>query len=394
MQSILQRRMRSLWRYATRMLFRPPWAKSCELAGHRSSVDHAIRAATYLVKEELTFSAGDWFTTFRSNKDLRCRRLKDHLPRHFGGVVYVSRTLYPSLSPLPSLTTRSFDAAEHPDGIENSIVLINNNDLTDPVEGRAYVDVFLRSPTSVFVGWDFDNHHWIGRSAELAAWTDVYVPAHAANLFLLSRFNTSVTKPVACGVMQWTREFLTAQQSTILHTMRSEYPLGQHVEYADFQRRNQIVKALSRYYPHVRLTTQLYQSQSPLSRLAQWSGHACHWIVPVLGDCPIRLFDALATGGIPIAPRSLIEVSEVREVAEHIVFYDEIDIDYPHEVVFEANRRFRARGVAGILERHRTAVARHHVDARIQQILGGVAAGYLMQADGQTIRRSPPVVRV
>ena len=56
----------------------------------------------------------------------------------------------------------------------------------------------------------------------------------------------------------------------------------------------------------------------PADRLRQWCSHKAHWMV--MNDVPMRLFDALTTGGIAIMPDSLKHMAIVRELAEHIVF--------------------------------------------------------------------------
>ena len=113
-----------------------------------------------------------------------------------------------------------------------------------------------------------------------------------------------------------------------------------------------------------------FRARTPRDRLLEWASHKVHWVVPTLNDIPQRLFDALATGGIPIVPETLRHVAPLSEIdRQHIVFYNAADVVDPTRVVSEALSRFERSGAGGIIERHRCAIDQHHGDQRLVRIL-------------------------
>jgi hypothetical protein len=96
----------------------------------------------------------------------------------------------------------------------------------------------------------------------------------------------------------------------------------------------------------------------------------------VLNDAPIRIYDALITGGVPIVPRSLKYHKDVVDLWDHLVFYDYEDIQSPWEVTAKANKLFDERGLDGILDRYSLACYNHHVDNRVETILKAVEHEY------------------
>ena len=87
-------------------------------------------------------------------------------------------------------------------------------------------------------------------------------------------------------------------------------------------------------------------------------------------DVPIRIFDALLTGGVPIVPNSLKYHPAIIDVQNHIQFYLPEDISDPHKVTKGAIEKFEGSGQKGMLERSRYAFENCHVDAHVTTILG------------------------
>jgi hypothetical protein len=210
----------------------------------------------------------------------------------------------------------------------------------------------------------------------LAAISDLYVPTHADNLEPLSRYNNIMAGPVTSGVIQWPKEFLEENLDIITKTERSNNPLGTHIEYPQFPLRMKNLKTLHRTLPSVKLVDGSYHSRSMIDRFTEWCSHKSHWIVPVLNDAPIRIFDALITGGIPIVPRSLKYHKDVINLWDHVVFYDYEDIQAPWEVTNKANQLFDSAGEQGVLDRHRLICYNHHVDNRVETILKAIDDEY------------------
>lgn len=252
--------------------------------------------------------------------------------------------------------------------LADAVVIVNNNDLGP--DDAAFAAIQAACPRTVFIGWDWDNHHWLARSATLAAHCDLYAPGHGENLYLLTRFNPDTIGPVHCASVQWSRRELADLLPLLLSQPRSDLPLGMHIPYAHFAERNRIVAALHEHFPTVGFSGQTFHGRTSRDRLAEWAGHKAHWIVPVLNDIPCRLFDALATGGVPLVPASMRHLDPIRELDErHVVFYSPQDIERPQAVVAQANAQFDAGGSEGLVARHRLGLERHHGNSRVATMI-------------------------
>lgn len=260
--------------------------------------------------------------------------------------------------------------ADQIDRIAYSVFIMNNNDIRLFRNPDHYARLYEASPTTIFVAWDWDNHHWLELSTFLAAFSDIYAPAHHENLYILSRFNWLLVGPVYCACVQWSRAFIEEHFPEIVSRSRSNDPLGKHIPYTTFRFRQQVLSSLSQYYPSIGFSDPSFHKRTELDRWQEWCGHKAHWIVPVLNDVPIRIFDALITGGIPIVPESLRFLPPLDALPEDfLVGYNPLDVLRPQEVVEKANRRFDLQGEEGIRARNRLAIEKHHGDVRIQQIL-------------------------
>jgi len=254
--------------------------------------------------------------------------------------------------------------------LEDAVVILNNNDVGHQGGMPYYAKFFSQCDKTIFVAWDWDNHHWLELSTFLAAHSDIYAPAHHENLYLLTRFNWLTAGPVYCGTVQWSRKFLTDHLSEMLSVERSDAPLGMHIPYSPFSFRMQTITTLNQHYPSIGFSDRSFHGRTTEDRLKEWSSHKLHWIVPVLNDVPIRIFDALVTGGIPIVPESLRFLPPVNEISrEHILFYGPQDIIDPQKLVAKANELFDRGGVDKMVERHVYALNHHHGNTRMHQIL-------------------------
>jgi len=327
----------------------------------------------------------DAFFHLAALKAQRIERLRSHFASHPVRKVLLGarlRNVGFELSQLP-VEVLEADFFRSPDDaqqsakqarLEGCIVLLNNNDVGMNEATPLFADLYARCEKTVFMAWDWDNHHWLDLSTLLAAHTDVYAPAHHENLYPLSRFNASTMGPVYCGTEQWSRSYLTQHLGHLITAERSNAPLGMHVPYSTFAYRNRVISTFNQHYPSVGFSAPSFHQRTPLERLQEWAGHKAHVIAPVLNDVPIRLFDALATGGIPMVPESLRHLPPVSQISrEHIVFYGPQDIIAPQAVVARANALFDQAGAEGIVVRHRLALEQYHASVRIAQMLQAAA---------------------
>ena len=333
------------------------------------------------VSEYVKFGQGESFFHLAAAKAARISALKAHFATKSLRKVYLSATLgnfgcaiegveveileknfFQEADPLRREAKKS--------QLANCVVIVNNNDVGVGESRIAYADFFCECTTTCFIGWDWDNHHWLEVSAFLAAHSDIYAPSHHENLYLLSRFNWLIGGPVYCSTIQWSRAFLSEHLQAMLETERYDAPLGMHIPYAQFSFRIQVISTLNQHYPSIGFSSLSFHTRTPEDRLKEWYLHKTHWIMPVLNDVPIRIFDALATGGIPIVPDSLRFLPPVNAIPrEHIAFYSPSDIINPKLLVDHAIALFDKGGGAGIIARHQLALQNFHGDSSVNTML-------------------------
>jgi hypothetical protein len=332
-------------------------------------------------RELMSFGQDDALFFQASARQTRQRRLREHFAAQPVQRILIGNNLrgfdYRHASvPVGFLDKGCFEFADAAaleqmvEAVRDAVVIVNNNDVGHGNAMPGFTELLRRCERTVFIGWDWDNHHWLEVSCFLAAHSDVYAPAHHENLYLLSRYNATLAGPVYCAAVQWPRAFLTEQLPAMLTAERSDAPLGKHIPYAPFGFRNRVVTTLSQRYPSIGFSDRSFHVRTPEERLAEWTAHKLHWIVPVLNDVPIRIFDALITGGIPVLPESLRHLPPVRDLPrEHVVFYGPQDIVEPQAVVEQGVALFNRGGREGMVARHRLALDRHHGDPCIAQML-------------------------
>ena len=306
-------------------------------------------------------------------KNIRNRQLKETIKANYSKQMYITDHIFHAVTHKPiNSKINFFNMQTAPDSFENSIVILSNNNVMVDNTLDKFIALYLNSPTSIFVIWDFDNHHWFALSGVLAACCDLYVPTHSDNLEVLSRYNNVMAGPVSSGTIQWSKDFLKENKNIIVKTKRLDEPLGTHIEYPQFPLRQKNLKILNQHLTSVKLVDGSYHGRDILERFTEWCSHKSHWIVPVLNDAPIRIYDALITGGIPIIPRSLKYHKNVIDLWDHILFYDYYDIQNPQEITKRANDLFDSRGPKGVLDRHEISCYNNHVDNRVETILEAV----------------------
>jgi len=351
-------------------LMKSAWAR---LPGHGMLVRHTA--------EWMAASQQDEFFQFAVLKAQRLQRLRGHFAHQPVRRIVLGPRLANlgfEASPLPvEVLPQGF--LQQPDDavqsgrqalVEDAVVILNNNDVGQGATAAMFADLSARCERTVFCAWDWDNHHWMENSTLLAAHVDVYAPAHHENLYPLTRYNACTIGPLYCGTEQWSRRFLSDHLVEILHAQRSDVPLGMHMPYGQFSYRSRVISTVHRQFPSVGFSERTFHLREPIDRLREWAAHKSHWIAPVLNDVPIRLFDALITGGIPIVPESMRHLPPVSAIPHaHIVFHGPLDVIDPSAVAARAAALFDAAGSAGVIERHRLAWEHHHGEQRLVQIL-------------------------
>jgi hypothetical protein len=260
----------------------------------------------------------------------------------------------------------------------DSLLLLTNNNLAQigPSDFSRFIEQY---ESSVVVIHDFDNHHWHHLSIACAAVADMYIPAHLSSNIVQSRINCNIDISLPCGTIQWTRELLFSHLEKIINLNRSKSPLGMHHFYEKFKYRNSVISTLEKHIPSVKLSLENFHIRSAVDRFNEWASHSCHWIIPVHNDLPIRFFDALITGGIPIIPGSIVNQMKYFKIPNHFyVTHDALDIFNPAEIVQKANELFETQSFEGILERFQFCLANFHINSIASRIIDHCEEKYLL----------------
>lgn len=287
--------------------------------------------------------------------------------------VYLSELVFKFATLESNMSLFSIDNIDNPFD-SGDVIIVNNNDIFQVDNGlNKYLEIYRSSPNAIFIIWDFDNHHNIKDSCLLSLSCDFYIPAHNINFELLHRFNPNFVGHIIPCVVQWSRSFLIENSPLIMNTVRSNEPLGMHIKYDKFPVRNRNIKRLNGFYNSISFVDSTYHSLSAIARLEEWSAYKLHWIIPTYNDVPSRMFDALATGGIPIVPDFLRPHLRCKELEKHVIFYKWEDLKYPKKVVDLGLSKFDEQGKTGLTLRHEFALNNCHLDQRIQLILERVS---------------------
>jgi hypothetical protein len=247
-----------------------------------------------------------------------------------------------------------------------SILLLTNNDIGGNLP--AYIEFYNRRADSLFIVWDWDSQHWTYMSSMLGLHCDFYSSGGSENSFFLSHFNPNILGPVYGGAYQWTREFIVNHMDTVL-ARRSDEPLGVHYFYEKYPRRNRAIATVMKTFPSVRFGNNEYKTRSELDNFTEWCAHKTHWVMPVLGGLPLRGYNALVTGGIPILPAFLKNFPEVSILGDIPLYYEVSDLLDPQAIQQAGIEKFNAYGRDGLLQRVLDGLNLYHIDARCDHIL-------------------------
>jgi len=253
--------------------------------------------------------------------------------------------------------------------LENSLIISTSNIFSE-VGATQFGKIYESLPSSIFVIHDYDNHHWIPNNIQVAIFSDVYAPAHQDENLMASRLNPNILGGIPCGSNQWSADFIGSYGKNNLLNKRSLLPLGKYFLYEKFIHRNKLITTLSKSYPSIGFVKQDFHRLTPEEKWQEWSSHALHWIAPVLNDLPIRFFDALITGGIPIIPSGLKPFVESLQIPEEFyATYRPLDLMDPSTIITAQAKRFEKLSDTGILERHKFAMEHFHIDRVIDKLV-------------------------
>jgi hypothetical protein len=266
--------------------------------------------------------------------------------------------------------------------LKDGITVLTNNTI-NRIGLEKFAKIYSATPTTIYVLQDIDSHHWHELSLQIAALVDVYAPGHSGAFIAEGRINPHLVTGIPIGTTQWSHDFLSEHIPKLSVKQRLDEPFGMHSFYPQFKFRNQAVVTLAKYSSYTGLQnsadTTGFLGRSAEQRWDDWTRHKLHWIIPVAHDLPNRFFDALVTGGIPLAPESLSTIIQQLGIPDkYICYYGSTDILQPLPIVELALERYKnLGGNEGALERAQYTASHFHVDRIVDQLINETASKYL-----------------
>lgn len=188
-----------------------------------------------------------------------------------------------------------------------AFVILTNNILAK-IGFAEFLQLRELTPHCLYVIQDYDCHHWYRMSAQCALLADIYVPAHFHTPPYVNLIATHPLNTVPIGSIQWSMDFLLANLPLICSQDRPTSIAGKHSLYSRFPLRNKLIVTFSRSFPEVGFTdTHHFHQWTQEDKLRDWTRSSLHFVAPVSYDMPIRVFDALVTGGRPVVPYTMAQ---------------------------------------------------------------------------------------
>lgn len=186
-----------------------------------------------------------------------------------------------------------------------SIVILTNNSFATIGSSR-FEELRKLTPKCLYVIHDYDCHHWYNNSFQCMLNSDVYIPAHFQIAPFTKFLLTHRLLVIPAGSIQWAKNFLIRNAKNISETPRRLSITGKHAFYPKFHYRNKLVATFGKHFPSIGfINVNEYHDLTSQQKLNDWMSSDLHFIAPASFDVPIRVFDALVSGGIPVVPQWL-----------------------------------------------------------------------------------------
>ena len=265
------------------------------------------------------------------------------------------------------------------DALRRFDMVLVGNTLVQPSMLPDWRALFSGSESPIGVFWNHDNHHSFDESLRKTSCFDVVVPGHPNYTDYLLASGATLLSFVPCGVGQWSPDFISRNYHRWEQLPRSEELDGGFVLYSNRNGyRNRLIKALSEAdFPCVVrgqvFGVDSYRKNDSEENFKEWMSYKCSIAIPVNNDMPIRIFDALATGQIPVVPAWLDGLDHVISLEDQeklpiIKYYDSslASIRAAHAL---AIRLFDEGGPEGARARSNYAISTHMRVHRYRDIL-------------------------
>jgi len=338
-----------------------------------TSIFNPFEKISNLMKEVNDTLQDPYFDSLAIEKKIKLNKKINTLNFNSVETVYLGFHLNKAVSPSSSINynhlPEDFLLNSLPLIPENSIFILLNNDVAKFLP--QYLNFYNNNPNALIIIWDWDSQHWLNMSSILAVHSDIYIPASSDNLAILAQFSPNIIGPIFACAHQWSKKFILNNLDMLL-LERTSLPLGMHVFYENYPRRNRVIATLNSSISSVGFANNDFKNKSDAENFQEWAAHKSHWIVPVLSGVPIRVYNGIITGGIPIVPSFYKNIPENAHINKSVIYYDITDVVNSTNVLKLAHERFNDEGENGILTRICDALNNHHVDFRCLQIINEV----------------------
>lgn len=244
----------------------------------------------------------------------------------------------------------------------------------------------LLSADALRVFWAHDHHHSFAHYAIHLLKASIVVPAHFCRREHLSAFNAHIADTVPATTNQWmidalersfqaTRECPPPPRSNDLYGGVGAYDVG--------LKRSFFIGALMEQLPRHALSIRRIQSEddpyftlTSEQRLADWQSYKVSLCAAIAQDIPIRLFDALATGQIPIIPNNLTNLDWVISPEDQSrLGIEKYEADTPGSALAAWRRginNFDRLGMQGAEDRMAYFLEHHSIVRRVERMLRSI----------------------
>ncbi len=225
-------------------------------------------------------------------------------------------------------------------------------------------------------GWD--HHHMARIHALMSIKFDIFIPMHESSVDYLRSLIGLVTRPVS-AFSQFTNPWVIDDLAKeALLRPRSDAVYGKFTGYghprdALIERcRNELEGSVIECRPGFDNTGDYFKI-SERERFFDWASYKVSLSLSINNDVPMRIYDALLTGQIPLVSRNITGFEHIFSEAEQKAL-PIIRFSFEHPLAIKAAwqralKRFNEDGDAGIMRRHE-CVRRHHLlENRLKTLL-------------------------
>lgn len=344
--------------------------EACKFLGN-TNIPNDYEKIQHQLEDEIIFSIA-------LNKDQIYREKVSYFEQHVIKKIYVfvNKTnlgnLSKTINGVDILSVNYFDLKDNCPQLvtkfKDSIVIMTNNIFAE-IGAYELCELYEKTPNTIYVVHDYDNHHWVNNSAQAALFSDIYIPAHQGDFTLQGRLNSNIIGGIPCGSNQWRIDFIL-DKNMFQNLERSSEPLGKYYYYEKFTHRNKVISTLNKHYSSINIQSNDFHNLSEEDKWSEWSKHKLHWVIPVLNDLPIRFFDALISGGLPLIPASLKPYVHLLGIPEDFYSsYTPMDILEPKKFIDDQIKKYERLGVQGQISRSFYTVENFHIDSIVRKII-------------------------